>query len=179
MPAGVLAGPGGGARVRRDVLLPGSTPRRAPRARAVSHSVDGHRRLTLNTQNKGVKELKDILDCITHFEIKDTDFIVKMTGRYVLNDDSEFMNVIKDTSCDCVIKYGSYLKPLDYKVNDCITGLIGMRCEYVKKIEFPVGLDCLEWSWAKATDFIDDKKIHIVDKLGISICPGCDTYFDV
>ena len=134
----------------------------------------------LKTQNKGVKELKDILDCITHFEIKDTDFIVKMTGRYVLNDDSEFMNVIKDTSCDCVIKYGSYSNPFDcFSCNDCITGLIGMRCKYVKKIEFPIGVDCVEWNWAKATKLIDDKKIHMVDKLGISICPGCDTYFDV
>ena len=39
----------------------------------------------LHTKNKGQKELQDILDCISHFHIDDNDFIVKMTGRYILN----------------------------------------------------------------------------------------------
>ena len=81
----------------------------------------------LNTTNKGYKELQDILDCIDKFHINDTDFIVKMTGRYVLEDDSEFMNIIKDiekTRYDCVIKYGWYYKPSNYKKKNCITGLI-------------------------------------------------------
>ena len=38
----------------------------------------------LNIKNKGVKELKDILDCINFYDIKDDELIIKMTGRYVL-----------------------------------------------------------------------------------------------
>lgn len=91
----------------------------------------------LSTNNKGYKELQDILDCIYTYNINETDFIVKMTGRYILNDNSEFMNIIKNiesTKYMCVIKYGPYFKPVDYKMNDCITGLIGMSCLYIKKI---------------------------------------------
>lgn len=136
----------------------------------------------LRTNNKGYKELKDILDCINHFNINDNDFIVKMTGRYILNNSSEFMNIIKNihnTKYDCVIKYGSFNKPVNYKMEDCITGLIGMSCLYVKQIEKPKENECVEWKWAKVTNLIDDEKIYIVNNLGIHICPGSRNYFMV
>jgi len=136
----------------------------------------------LQTNNKGIKELQDILDCIEKYNINDTDFIVKMTGRYILNDNSEFMNVIKNinnSKYDCVIKYGSYFKPVNYKMNDCITGLIGMSCYYVKLIEKPNERECVEWKWSKVTKLIDDKKIYLVNNLDINICPGSNNYFKV
>ena len=130
----------------------------------------------IQTSSKGLKELQDILDCIDKYNINDTDFIVKMTGRYILDDNSEFMNIIKNihnTKYDCVIKYGSYKKPVNYKMNDCVTGLIGMSCLYVKQIEKPNKNEpCVEWKWAKVTNLINDKKIYIVNNLGINICPG-------
>ena len=109
----------------------------------------------LQTKEKGVKELQDIIDCIDKYNINDTDFIVKMTGRYILNDNSEFMNVIKNinnSNYDCVIKYGPYYKPVNYKMNDCITGLIGMSCYYVKLIEKPNENECVEFKWVKLQD---------------------------
>ena len=136
----------------------------------------------LKTNNKGYKELQDILDCIDKFNINDTDFIVKMTGRYILEDDSEFMTIIKNinnTKYDCVIKYGSYLKPVNYKMNDCITGLIGMRCGYIKHIEKPNKNQCVEWKWGKVTYLIEDKNIFKVNRLGINISPGSNKYFKV
>ena len=136
----------------------------------------------LKTENKGYKELQDILDCIYKFNINETDFIVKMTGRYILDDDSEFMSIIKNinnTKYDCVIKYGSYFNPVNYKMNDCITGLIGMTCGYIKKIEKPNENECVEWKWGKVTYLIEDKNIFIVNKLGINICPNSKKYFKV
>lgn len=136
----------------------------------------------LKTDNKGIKELQDILDCIDKYNINDADFIVKMTGRYILNDNSEFMNIIKNIhniNYDCVIKYGSFFKPVNYKMNDCITGLIGLSCYYVKLIEKPTENECVEWKWGKVTNLIDDKKIYLVNKLGINICPGSNKYFKV
>lgn len=130
--------------------------------------------------NKGYRELQDILDCIQKYNINDSDFIVKMTGRYFLDDTSEFMDNVKnidDTKYDCIIKYGSYMSPVNYKMNDCVTGLIGMRCDYVKQISKPEENECVEWKWAKVTQMIDDNKICMVDKLGIYICPGNDKYF--
>ena len=131
---------------------------------------------------KGYKELQDIKDCIKEYNISDNDFIVKMTGRYFLDNDSEFMNIIKNfknTQYDCIIKYGSFLNPVNYKIYDCITGLIGMKCIYIKQIEPPKENECVEWKWAKVTYLIDNNKIYFINKLGISICPGSNKYFSV
>ena len=125
-------------------------------------------------KEKGYIELQDVLDCIDKFNIKDTDFIVKMTGRYVLTDNSEFMDIIKNihnTKYDCVIKYGSFFAPVKYKIEDCSTGLIGMVCYYVKQIEKPNDNECVEWKWAKATYLMDDAKIFISNNLGINYWP--------
>jgi hypothetical protein len=133
-------------------------------------------------KEKGYKELQDVLDCIDKFNIKDTDFIVKMTGRYVLDDDSEFITIVKNihtTKYDCVIRYGPFFAPVKYKMEDCITGLIGMVCYYVKQIEKPNDNECVEWKWAKATYLMDDAKIYISNNLGINywptdpVFPGC------
>jgi hypothetical protein len=135
---------------------------------------------SLPTTNKGYKELQDIFDCIEHYNIQDADFIVKMTGRYILDDNSEFINIIKNinsTQYECVIKYGSYLKSVEYSTNDCITGLIGMLCKYIKQIRYPEGINSVEWDWAKATHNIDSAKICKLDTLGVNICPGSNFYF--
>ena len=134
------------------------------------------------SNNKGYKELQDVLDCIEHFNINDTDFIVKMTGRYILDNNSEFMNVIKNihnTKYECVIKYGPYYAPVNFKTNDCITGLIGMLCRYIKQIKKPNERECVEWKWGEVTKLIDDDKICLVNNLGINICPNSNTYFFV
>lgn len=136
---------------------------------------------SMPVSNKGRKELQDILDCIAHFGIDDTDFIVKLTGRYIIEHDSEFMREIQNlhnTEYDCIVKYGPYFKPVDYKMPNCITGLIGMRCKYIKQIEMP-GEDPVEFNWGQATYLIPDEKIRMVQTLGVQICPGNDTYFFV
>jgi hypothetical protein len=136
----------------------------------------------LQKVDKGYKELKDILDCITRYNILDSDFIVKITGRYILKENSEFMNTIKNLhikNYQCVIKYGSYIKPVNHKMNDCISGLIGMSCFYIKQIKYPKIKECIEWKWAEITNLIEDKNIYICSKLGINICPGSNKYFSV
>jgi hypothetical protein len=48
------------------------------------------------------------------------------------------MKTIKDlhkTNYKRVICYGSYYKPVNYKTDDCITGLIEMLCNYIKQIK--------------------------------------------
>lgn len=133
----------------------------------------------ISSNNKGTKELLDIYSCIYKFDIKDEDFIVKITGRYLLHDNSEFISKLKNNKYDCIIKYGSYYKPVDYKTNDCITGLIGMKCFYLKQINIPNEFECVEWNWAKITNIINDDKIYKINKLGIDICPGSNQYFSV
>ena len=141
-----------------------------------------HNNVFLYTNNKGYKELQDILDCIQHFSIQDSDFIVKITGRYIIRDDSEFMSIIQhlcDTPYDCVLRYGPYYAPVDYKTADCITGLIGMTCQYIKQIQKPEEHECVEWKWAAVANTIPEEKVCIVRQLGVDICPGGNEYFSV
>ncbi len=135
---------------------------------------------TLNTNNKGIKELQDILDCIENYNIKRKDFIVKITGRYLLDNDSQFINIIKSMDRKktyCVIKYGSYQNPSDIPVQDCISGLIGMKVKYLLKIELSED-ECVEWCWARCSQKIPQENIIAVQGiLGIHICPNRNKYF--
>ena len=137
---------------------------------------------SMQTANKGIKELNDINLCIHNFNIKDHDFIVKMTGRYVITNPCPFLNKLNDlyNEVDCIIRYGSYLEPAClYKTPDCITGLIGMRCKNVKNIITPTENECLEWAWAKESMRISDEKVCILPELGIYIAPSSNNYFHV
>jgi len=130
------------------------------------------------SRNKGNKELKDVRDCIEAYNIQDDDFVAKMTGRYVLTDSSEFIERLKHLDhYECIIKYGSYSKPANEKMQDCITGLLGMRAKYIKHVQWSAEYGCIEWEWAKATYLIPDEHIYKVGTLGIHICPGNNTYF--
>lgn len=106
-----------------------------------------------------------------------------MTGRYILNDDSNFINILKyinDNNNDnpyCIIKYGSFYKPSMYQCEDCITGLIGLLCKYIKNIKIDIGDEPIEWHWAKATYTVPKNLICKVKNLGINICPGSHNYF--
>ena len=133
----------------------------------------------LHTNNKGYKELQDILDVISFLPILDDDFIVKMTGRYILDETSSFLEKCKNRTenIDAILQYGSYMKPSSEKMADCITGIIGMRCSYIKRIEKPRESECVEWKWAKITLEIPEYQIVKMTKLGIWICPGSNDYF--
>lgn len=130
------------------------------------------------TRNKGIKELKDIFDCINYFKIDDNDFIVKITGRYILEDNSKFIELINNYSnynTDCIIRFGCFSGELENRKETCVTGLIGMKCKYVKQIKMPTEeYECVEWNWAKVAVSLDN--VIELDTLGINICPGGNQY---
>lgn len=120
---------------------------------------------TNNTKTHyGNRELRDIMDTIKHFNIKDEDMIIKFTGRYPMIDNSFVKDIIENPETDCFLRFGSFLNPVNYPMGDCITGLIAMRCKYVKLVEFVPEYTSIEWSWAKTATSIENKKL--VDKLG-------------
>jgi hypothetical protein len=126
----------------------------------------------IKTKNKGIKELKDIKDCIEHYGIKDDDFVVKLSGRYLIMDNSPFIQRLHNIlNIDCILRYGSFNKPSDTRVKDCITGLIGMRARYVKNIEEPNENDPVEWKWAWATYSMDDTRVIALNNLGLYMRP--------
>ena len=130
----------------------------------------------MEIENKGVKEIYDILSCIDKYNIKDEDFIIKMTGRYYIKEDSDFINeIINYKGYDCIIKYGSYYKSCNHRVQDCITGLIGIKSKYIKKINLSPGVEKkgypMEHEWAKVTMDINLDNVKIMNNLGIFINP--------
>jgi hypothetical protein len=136
----------------------------------------------IQTANKGIKELTDVNLCIHNFHIKDDDFIVKMTGRYIITNPCNFFDKLNDiyNDVDCIIRYGSYQEiGCLYKKPDCITGLIGMRCKNVKNIITPGEEENVEWEWAKESMKISDEKVYILSELGVYIAPGSNYYFYV
>jgi len=118
----------------------------------------------IRTGNKGVKELKDVWDSIIHLNIQDDDLIVKITGRYILQENSEFMEALeKDT--DCIMKYGNCQYTVTHKVPECLTVLVAMKSKYVKKIKIPSENECVEWCWAKGSFEIPENRITVHEKI--------------
>ena len=131
------------------------------------------------TVNYGIPELLDIFDCIKHFNIQDDDFIIKATGRYIINKDSPFFEVIDNLETkpySAVVRFNQFDNPPSLtKTNNCVSGMIGLKCKYVKQIELP-GLEysienASEMKWAKVINTIEDSEIFFIEKLGLSIKP--------
>lgn len=134
--------------------------------------------LILNhTHNYGIVELIDIFDCINKFQIPDDDFIVKLTGRYIITDDSPFVEVIEkleETPYSAVVRFGKYDDVAVMEKYPCISsGLVGLKCKYVKQIPIPDMQEDvpIEHCWAKVVCEIDDSEICMLAKLGILIRP--------
>jgi hypothetical protein len=130
---------------------------------------------SIQTKNRGTKELLDVFEAIKFMNMKDDDFIVKVTGRYSIHTTSPFITALKQLDThkyDAILKYGSYNSDVIHtqKYYSCITGLIGMRVQYVKSIEIPDEVTCVEWKWAEASYAISDENICSLERLGIDQC---------
>jgi len=127
---------------------------------------------SIETENKGHKELMDILDVIKKFKMNDDDFVIKVTGRYIIDNQSNFIDAVNNSNnkIDCIIKYGSHDDSTNInRCEDCITGLIGMRVGYIKQINNNIIENCIEWEWAKVANKIPDNRIIMLNELGIHI----------
>lgn len=132
---------------------------------------------SLPTKNKGRKELQDILDCIEAYSIADDEFIVKLTGRYIIDKQSPFMDALKACpTADCIIKYACYTTPFKlYSTREtCISGVVGMRARYIKMIEPPAEEECAEWKWAAVTWKIEDERLIQLPTLGLCMNVGSE-----
>ena len=138
------------------------------------------------TTNYGIKEIHDVLKCIEKYNIKDDDYVIKMTGRYYLSDTSPFFDEIcklDKTNYEVIIKYGWWGDNKRIKHENCFTGLICMKAKYIKQIDIPNDIKtCIEIRWAKVTIPLEDSKICALDKLGLYMCPKCNNntmFFEV
>lgn len=130
------------------------------------------------TNNKGWKELKDVKDYIDYYNVADDDFIIKLTGRYLIEENSMFLTALKDewtSDTECIIRLGGFN---DHNIKyirvgddiDCLSGLIGFKCKYFKDMPLPCEeYQAVEWIMAEASINIDESKKIILSDLGINI----------
>ena len=87
----------------------------------------------INYPHKGYNELYDIKSVIEKFNINDDDFIIKLTGRYEVLNDTFFNCIIKNMnnniSCDAFIKFFNVCTK-KYDKYDCVLGLFAIKCKY-------------------------------------------------
>jgi len=86
--------------------------------------------------HKGNNELMDIKQIINQYDIKDDDIVIKLTGRYkVLTND--FFTLVKEnaTNFDAFVKFFNVCT-LRYYENDCVLGLLAIKCKYLKDFEY-------------------------------------------
>lgn len=131
------------------------------------------------TINYSIMEMMDIHQSIQHFGIQNDDFIVKVTGRYVIDETSPFVDIvnnIENKPYSAVVRFGQYNEePFLQKYDMCTTGLIGLKCKYVKQIEIPGFYEYeknSENQWAKVISKLEDNEICFLEKLGIFYKPG-------
>jgi len=132
----------------------------------------------LPTINIGNKELADLKECIAQYKIQDEDFVVKLSGRYILQEPSEFMDALLlhgDTKA-AIVQYGSFNARQYERTRDCVTGLIGMRASALRTIAFTGPYGCIEWNWADAVLALPEDSVHRLRSVGLAICPGPDDY---
>lgn len=122
---------------------------------------------SIPTKNYGIKEIRDIIECMDAYNIQDEDYVVKMTGRYFLSDSSPFINEIirlRQIPADAIVKYGWWEPSQRTPHANCITGLICMRAKYIRQIRVPDTSDtntCLEHRWAEATLGIPEENVRL------------------
>ena len=127
-------------------------------------------------KHKGVNELLDIKHVINKLNIQDDDTIIKLTGRYHVNNDDFFKFVIGNTNnYDAFIKFFNVCT-LQYMNYDCVLGMYAIKCKYLKQFEYK---DLLKSAEVEFATFVKNE-IHI-DKIYQSkilylTCCFCDDF---
>lgn len=128
----------------------------------------------LPESNKGVKELRDILDTIKHYNLKPDDFVVKLTGRYSILANSPFMKAVanRPPTIDAIVRYGFFEHEtgLLEKYHHILTGLVGLKVKYIQQIPFVENLPIdIEQVWAETVHKLPEDRVQMITRLGIDM----------
>jgi hypothetical protein len=124
----------------------------------------------LHFPNKGYNELLDIKQAINQCNIQDEDIIIKLTGRYKLLG-TDIINCIKSNvdTHDAFIKFFNVCT-LQYMQNDCVLGLFGIKCKYLKEFNYS-GIKSPECEFADyVRSTIDKSRIMELTNLNLECC---------
>ena len=119
-----------------------------------------------NCAHKGVNELHDIKDAINHYCIKDEDTIIKLTGRYYVEDNS-FFNLAVKNEYDAFVKFFNVCE-LRFMEYDCVLGLFAIKCKYLKQFEY----ECISSPEVEFATFVRKNVSNLleVQEMGLTCC---------
>jgi len=89
---------------------------------------------TCHLTNIGYKELTDIRIFLDKYNVQDTDFIVKVTGRYFILDNSSFISSLKKSDYEAIFTYGNG----NTLIGAAACGLIGLSGKWFRQVELPI-----------------------------------------
>jgi hypothetical protein len=119
--------------------------------------------------NKGLNEMYHIYDFLKNSDIKNEDMIIKISGRYLIENDT-ILNIDRDF----IAKYDGDIYPGNRGVHTFILGFKkGLFLEFFNSLDVEnnnYDSVCIEWL---VKDFMLNKKIPILDryyKLGVTTC---------
>ena len=129
---------------------------------------------SIKTNNISVKETADVKDCIKYYNICDDELIVKITGRYILLDDSNIIKILQvitnNNKPHMIMKFSSVEGKI---VRMVISGCFGLLCSYMKNIVIITNIEqALGDLTLKIPKHLQCRLIHI----GIYHCPGSNNY---
>ncbi|MEM7143744.1 MAG: hypothetical protein AAF591_01335 [Verrucomicrobiota bacterium] len=122
--------------------------------------------------NKGLNEMTHLKTFLNRAPIPPDDFVIKLTGRYLLRDDS-FLHLVRNApaSCNSIFKDDSDV----YQGNGYHTFLFAMRknalLKTIDNLDFDPGNNApIEWHFK---NFLQDQSSHrLVDSLGVTAFQG-------
>jgi len=124
----------------------------------------------IQCQHKGVNELLDIQYVINKYNMTDDDYVIKLTGRYKILDDTFFNTVISN-----VDKYDAFVKfynvcELKFMKNDCVLGLVAIKVKYLRNFNYKclTSPECEFVAMVRSSIPVD--KIYEIPKLNLECC---------
>lgn len=110
----------------------GSQPTFLDRLGDVFYSGNG----SMNVPNKGIIEFKDLMDTVRHFSIDEDDIVIKLTGRYAVEETCFFERVLSTMN-----EYDAWLKffnvcTKEFLPNDCVLGLYAIRVRHLHHLAY-------------------------------------------
>ena len=119
---------------------------------------------------KSGNELADIKAVINKYNIQDDDVIIKLTGRYKLQDLS-FIQLVKDNSStyDAFIKFFNVCSR-KFMHNDCVLGLFAIKCKHLKNFNYSFRRGSEIEFTEHVRNTIETNKIMEINQLNLECC---------
>ena len=129
-----------------------------------------------NDENKGIKEIKDVLAVMDKYNINGDDMVVKLTGRYSILPNSPFMKTLAERppTLAAIARVGWFDEQFglpSIEAGDAvITGLIALKAKHVREIFFANGAEPnIENNWYKRIAALPRSDVVVLQTLGLDM----------